>query len=686
MKVEYSYDRVTNFSSRLDIKRGICNALIDFGIDKDFVEACTQNIYAEKQSVLDINYLSLKLNESEIQNMILNQETNPMTVDTDGCKIYVPFVIYVIESANVVIQHKDELCVEGLKYKDIIELIKKHYGINKENREYITQPERNMIKEHLFGNKPGSYVNRVPDVGIIFRHILWLIEKYMIKDTYKAEMLTPLFFAVSTPIPEVKEKKITDINIFNKYFPDYMINYWEYMDYNDSECCYYDRIFGHNQMIDALYKSNIIDLRPQTWGDTVQAKSDCLKLAYYLKGFEITLKYEINKFLKKPDISQVRSAERADNNSVAIAKILYDTSLALDYHFLESCNECINLMSWTIYKIRCVNDLLNRLTCMGHSYDAAKLTEALDSIFCDAPVSSQAYTVIQSFYMYVRMLEFKAQHGLIIPDKKDNNAFIEHTKFLSFELSEEDIIELYEQSVKLTFTDDRYKDMDLVPEDAETEEDEHFKPKIFQPKAHCDDVSDSNDSIKVYDVGDAFLDNRIVRRPKEPDELIEYYEKHKRKIKAFLLACNTEAKISKDNLSNNKKNVFFLIQTVAGNYTDGLTVYLCYYLYFNLGKSVISKRFYKATFSNPATVRTNISKRCLSDQEISELKSILQSMRTYALYHEKPDIKLSSLNEHINSSLDMHDVFASKERLFELQKKIDDITLEYYKKYNIAKL
>ena len=155
---------------------------------------------------------------------------------------------------------------------------------------------------------------RTPDERIYQRYLLWIIERYFVNDQFRKDTATELFhgFCRDKFIYGLDYNKNSFSKRFNTLFSDYLVGFWGITNKTETtdtkkgdkdkliDIDYYSKIFGHNGLIENLKNKKIIDLSYKK-SDPPRIIINRIRLAAFIKGFELKSGYNIVKILTDPD-------------------------------------------------------------------------------------------------------------------------------------------------------------------------------------------------------------------------------------------------------------------------------------------------------------------------------------------------------------------------------------------------
>ena len=149
-------------------------------------------------------------------------------------------------------------------------------------------------------------------------------------------------------------------------------------------------------------------------------------------------------------------------------------------------------------------------------------------------------------------------------------------------------------------------------------------------------------------------------------ELIDFYKKNKSDIIKFIESGNGKKKVPRDNILDNYKHVFYMINVLCGDRTDGLTVFLCFFLYYSLEDLKVMRHMYNSDRNTEPTVKTNIGSRQITLKEKAGLMEILNRM-LICVSGESGNTIINDiyqeLNDHITSFIVKDDVYLTNKKL-----------------------
>ncbi len=566
---------------------------------------------------------------------------------------------------------------------------------------------------------------RTPDERIYQRYLLWIIERYFVNDQFRKDTATELFhgFCSDKFIYGLDYNKNSFSKRFNTLFSDYLVGFWGITNKTETtdtkkgnqdkliDIDYYSKIFGHNGLIENLKKNNIIDLSYKE-NDPPRIIIDRIRLASFIKGFEIRSKYNIVKMLTDPDYSNVRNSERGYSNGIVLEALLNRLSLALNPVLLHSISlelhgisanisQIITAVYTHIFKLTEINRITG--TDADDHYNALRKkisTFAKDTKQLKSDYSANIFTI---FYMSVSLYEYTIKQGLctlsdpFISRKESNSKYID--RFLSFQIDEDQAERLRSQSISLNFSRREYEKLDLLDRDSydkysdgitrfkreeqkRAEEDELIKKAskaILKKAAGAKDRAqeDDSNSDSTCDENDICTDAPETIAIPEPlpnfikaddncVELIDFYKENKSDIIKFIESGNGKKKISRDNILDNYKHVFYMINVLCGDRTDGLTVFLCFFLYYSLEDLRVMRHMYNSDRNTEPTVKTNIASRQITLKEKAGLMEILNRMLICISGKSGNTIIndiYQQLNDHITSLIVKDDVFLTNKKL-----------------------
>ena len=566
---------------------------------------------------------------------------------------------------------------------------------------------------------------RTPDERIYQRYLLWIIERYFVNDQFRKDTATELFhgFCRDKFIYGLDYNKNSFSKRFNTLFSDYLVGFWGITNKTETtdtkkgnqdkliDIDYYSKIFGNNGLIENLKNKKIIDLSYKE-SDPPRIIIDRIRLAAFIKGFELKSGYNIVIILTDPDYAYVRNDERGYSNGIVLEALLNRLSLALNPVLLHSISlelhgisanisQIITAVYTHIFKLTEINRITGTDTDDHYNALRKKIsTFAKDTKQLESDYSANIFTI---FYMSVSLYEYTIKQGLctlsdpFISRKESNSKYID--RFLSFQIDEDQADRLRSQSISLNCSRREYEKLDLLDRDSydkysdgitrfereeqkRAEEDELIKKTIeailkkaagAKDRAQEDD-SNSDSTCDENDICTGAPETMAIPEPlpvfiKADDnciELIDFYKKNKSDIIKFIESGNGKKKVSRDNILDNYKHVFYMINVLCGDRTDGLTVFLCFFLYYSLDDLRVRQHMYNSDRNTEPTVKSNIAFRQITLKEKAGLMEILNRM-LICVSGESGNTIINDiyqrLNDHITSLIVKDDVYLTNKKL-----------------------
>ena len=700
--------------------------LIDYGIKKSIADFYKQSgVYianALGNRLHDI--IEAALNKTEGKNfsgnlIIENSEENHFSLN---------FFISSLYDAAVLISPSAEMPANSFKtYYQLFDELNKvvcSYVLD-ETKLYDMNLKQLEFANYIDPISTTKVTGRTPDERIYQRYLLWIIERYFVSDQFRKDTATELFhgFCRDEFIYGLDYNRNSFSKRFNTLFSDYLVGFWGITNKTETtdtkkgdqdkliDIDYYSKIFGHNGLIENLKNKKIIDLSYKK-SDPPHIIIACIRVAAFIKGFELKYGYNIVKILTDPDYAYVRNDERGCGNGIVLEALLNRLSLALNPVFLYSLNSELHMISANVLQIiNAVYTHIFKSTNISR-YKKEKPDDCYKNIIIEmhnlANDTNQispdySHNVFESFYMRVLLYEYTISQGLCtLPDpfisrKESNSKYID--QFLSFQIDKDQAERLRSQSISLNFSCREYEKLDLLDRDSydkysegktrfEREElkraegDELIKKateailkKAAGAKDHAqEDDSNSDSTCDENDICTDAPETIAIPEPlpnfiKADDnciELIDFYKKNKSDIIKFIESGNGKKKVSRDNILDNYKHVFYMINVLCGDRTDGLTVFLCFFLYYSLEDLRVRQHMYNSDRNTEPTVKSNIAFRQITLKEKAGLMEILNRMLICVSGESGNDIITEiyqELNDHITSFIVKDDVYLTNKKL-----------------------
>ncbi len=477
--------------------------------------------------------------------------------------------------------------------------------------------------------------------------VRWWIIRYYVREDYKRLELTPLCLSVRT---------YTENDLLLSK-PDVLYN--QFIEQNISQ--YIKRYFGKDGNI-GLISNDRINYYSELTGKLseyrrgTRERADMLSLVSYLDCFSVYYDKNLKIFFGNIRAS---SAYNSDDSWIT-RKVLYDVSLALDASFIASSQQVSSFIGTTLYRINKILQLIKVMEDINRKTDAIRLcSEISEKVKIPAPeAEEQKFDVLQKFYLRIMIFDIRCRYGIYDAEDDENN-----TELRCPNIAPEKAYKLFSVPVRFAGTSSGLK-AEIISIPTDNKDTDCGKGKI-RKKLYSLPFIDINRSGICETDYDVFFGSNVedimdlcLKAP-----LPETYKDHFSR-----------------NFHNNRDNIDFYVHTVLGEHTDGLSVFICCYLYFALMNVKLGNH----------SLRRSINKRSMSFEEIqfsrdtlSRLKSdILRGMSSRERDSDTYEAFLH-LRKIIFAIFEKRDINIIAAGLSELLGQLISITRPYYAKHSI---
>ncbi len=570
-----------------------------------------------------------------------------------------------INSAFIDIFESDDMLEKAVKngrgpYKTLALLI----NINKESRIVLSRMQEDLKadKDRSFNHISEIIQKAINDYYKDCQEafleekkswINWWLIRYYIREEYKALEFSPLCPAVrnysKNLLADLRSAASPGIFI-NKYCGKLMRSFFNEAalkcEVSDDRVVYYKELVG--------------TLRENRKGTLERA--DMFSLVAYLECLQIIYNKNIILHFKHHKPS---SAYHGDYSAAGIndegditGKILYDISQGLDCLFLISCQQALNHIYTCLYNISLILALPRYLSDINRKKDAQDLCSRIISEVVSINIKQidSKLDVLQKFYSKILLFDFKCKYGLYKLSAKLTAKYKcpKLNNIIARELMNTPVtfIEAKNQEIKAYITD-------TVEEIAEKQDTDIKLKRYSLPFVYInrsglneidfdaffsDNISDIKDFCSKADLSDSYRNNFT------------------------------------KNFKNNMGNLKWFSNTLLGNHTDGLSIFICCYLFFEL-----------ADWSADAhTIKSSIINKTLSPNELNIASSLLQRIRYDILtgkYKKEEGVDFKPVNNHIFDEILKlfydDNIFCIQDRLDDFLGQFIKVSRPYYVKHSI---